>query len=689
MRRPSPRSTYGAVVSHLASTDPTEPGRRGYRRAVLAGLLPAAAVYVALLAGGRRSLVYHEQASGFYGEQARAWLAGRWDVSPGVLGPEAIIRDGDAYGYFGPFPALLRVPFMLIDVELQGRLGGLSLLLASVVFAGACARLLWLVGPWRGAGAVLRRTDAALVALWSATLIAGTTWLFLASRTFMYHESIAWGVALTVTGATILLSNLRAWSRPRVALLFLVLLGAIHARAATASGLIVAVAAVAASMVLRNDRRRGGALIAGLVVVVASYAGVNAVKFGHPIAVPWQLHTGIATDPERLERLEDFGLFGFRYIPTTIFQYLRPDAVGYLDVAPWISFPNQQPALFRDVPFDGIEQSSSIPSSMPAIAVLSVAGVAAVARRRKSVAGALVVVPLFVGWLPTMASAGITHRYLADLLPPLVVSSAFGVAWLVRWTDRWMRWAVVVIGTLALWSIAANASLGLLYQRAYSNSINPEVKARFAWAQSELRATVGGRFQVLRVALGDPLPRMKAGQFAVVGDCAGLYLYNGREVVPVQRSAATGVLRLEVTFVPQPPGTREPLLSVGRYEAADLLIVEHLAPGRAVLAFDHWGSPLSKGPTFSFAPSEPTTLEIQFDPIIGEARVRGVAGELLSVAAPFYPYSGYPLLLGKNEVSPTVSDQFAGLITPLHTRAERRCSALVPEDRAPDHAPKR
>lgn len=679
--------TYGARVADALALSRSAT-RRSYQRACLAGYVPAFGLYLVLVAGGRASLTYSEPASSFYGAQARAWLEGRWNVPPGVLGPEAITRGTDAYGYFGPFPALLRLPVMAIDAEMQGRLGGLSLIGASIVFALACSRLLWLVGPWRGIGGQpLRTRDAAIVGLWSATALVGSTWLFLGSRTFMYHESIAWAVALSVAGITVLLTLLESWNRPTVGLLFVVLAAAVHSRAATSSGLLLAIGVAAATLFLRKKWSRSALLVGLAVAVVASFSAVNVAKFGHPIAVPWEQHAGISADPKRLARLDRFGLFGLRYIPTTLVQYTRPDGLGYLDVAPWLTFPNRPPAIVGNAPLDGVEHASSITASMPAITALAVIGTAVAVRRRREISDvSLVVLPLFAGWLPTLASAGVTHRYVADLLPPLLATSAVGAAWVANRPGRRIRSLVLMIGVLAGWSIIANSSLALLYQRAYSNGIDRDVRAHFVSVQRDLRTVLGGRFPVITVPLGAPLPPMRAGQFAIVGDCDGLYLFNGQRLEPVERSAPTGELRVDLRLVPQPPGTLEPLLSIGRYEAADLLIVKHVAPGRAVLAFDHWGSPLVEGVDFSFEAGEPMVIDVVFDPLVGEVRARSGQKELLSLTPVFYSHPGAPLLLGSNEVSPTVAARFAGAISLVDTEAERRCSALLPEDRASDHA---
>src|SRR5438132_6222343 len=46
----------------------------------------------------------------FYDAQAQSLLQGRIDVPAQAIDREAFVRQGKFYGYFGPTPALLRLP---------------------------------------------------------------------------------------------------------------------------------------------------------------------------------------------------------------------------------------------------------------------------------------------------------------------------------------------------------------------------------------------------------------------------------------------------------------------------------------------------------------------------------------------------------------------------------------------------
>ena len=79
--------------------------RRGQRRR----RDPRASLLFALLVTrGRPDLLEWQRSGDFYDAQAHAWLAGRWSIPDGVLSIEKFLHDGHAYMYQGPFPALLR-----------------------------------------------------------------------------------------------------------------------------------------------------------------------------------------------------------------------------------------------------------------------------------------------------------------------------------------------------------------------------------------------------------------------------------------------------------------------------------------------------------------------------------------------------------------------------------------------------
>ena len=94
---------------------------------------------------GRLDLLQSHILDSIYDSQARALLAGHWDIPRPQLGFEAFVVGNKTYTYFGPWPTVLRMPVELFTHQFDGRLTQLSILLAFAVFMVATARLLWRV----------------------------------------------------------------------------------------------------------------------------------------------------------------------------------------------------------------------------------------------------------------------------------------------------------------------------------------------------------------------------------------------------------------------------------------------------------------------------------------------------------------------------------------------------------------
>jgi len=81
--------------------------------------------------------------SNFYDVQARAFFHGHLYIPNGSIGIEAFVYQGHSYTYFGVFPALLRMPILLVTSSLDGRLTAPSLLLAWIVTGVFTSLLIW------------------------------------------------------------------------------------------------------------------------------------------------------------------------------------------------------------------------------------------------------------------------------------------------------------------------------------------------------------------------------------------------------------------------------------------------------------------------------------------------------------------------------------------------------------------
>jgi hypothetical protein len=249
----------------------TSPGRRSLRGQV--HLIPAIvlvlATFVWMVTYGTWDLTRRETFGQFYDGQAHSLLDGQWDVDPLYIDFEAFVRDGKTYGYFGFVPALFRVPIEFLFPDFAFSMTGRWSRLSETI---ACCVTLWyayhilrrartafpelddpLTDPKdRGNGA--RDKDAEVIFLVLAGL--GSTLIFLASRSYVYHEAIIWGAAFALGCYYHLLQYL---ARPRLGNLVaacVLAFCAFFSRASVGTGAVVALVLLAMDLLWKAIRFR-------------------------------------------------------------------------------------------------------------------------------------------------------------------------------------------------------------------------------------------------------------------------------------------------------------------------------------------------------------------------------------------------------------------------------------------------
>jgi hypothetical protein len=398
------------------------PPRTRYALAWSAGSIVATVVFLWILTAGTGALFVAEPVGNFHDVQARAWLDGHWDVAPEAVTIEGFVTDGRTYVYFGPVPALLRLPVLAVTDSLDGRLTRPSLLVAFVVALAACGALAWRTRR------LLRGEDdptaGELVAVGATAIVIGTgsVLLYLGSRSIVYHETTLWAVALSLAAYAALLGHLvdRRWRS--LALATALAVAAMLTRGSVGLGPPVALGLVALGELVGVVRRRpdatrrtAAALCVAAFLPLAAFSTVNMIKFKTLWSLPVDRQVVTGQDSQdgasRRAALADNGgsLFGLKFIPTTLVHYARPDAVDLQRPFPWVRFPERVDVL-GNVTFDTIDPASSVTSTMPALVALGALGLYGVARRR----ALRPLVPLLggatVGVVTVLTIAFIAHR---------------------------------------------------------------------------------------------------------------------------------------------------------------------------------------------------------------------------------------------------------------------------------------
>jgi hypothetical protein len=640
--------------------DPADDGRRRYLIACTIGAGIGLAVQLGLLLNG--GLLRHDVAGSFYDVQGRAFLHGDLAVPPGSLGIEEFVVDGRSYTYFGPVPALARLPVLAVTERFDGRLTGLSLLLAGSLTAAALTALLWRVRGLRRGGDPVSTGESAVAGMLVASLLGGSALLYLSARPIVYHEAIAWGLALTLAGTWVVLGVAVRPTAGRVVAAAAFALLATLTRSPSGIGLSVALGAVAAVLAWRAWRSRAGAhpsagmgpiiaVVAAAAVPFVAGAALNVAKFGSPLGLPMedQVYSQVVPERQAMLAANDGRYFRVAFVPTNAVQYLRPDGVGLDRVLPFVELPRRDAIVLGDLVYDQIDDTSSVWVAFPpwsVVAMLGAVGLVAPAGDRRARARVRsttlpVLFGLVVGTAGVLTIGYIANRYLVDLFPPIALLAAIGGAEL--WgrldgagTPGRRRLAVAVVAAMAAVGLAVN--LAIAVDQQYTSTDRARRAEWVGWQERlDDRA-----FDALpdRVTTGEaPPPRGRPGDLFIAGDCVALYRSSGAELPGrlatnwqvVEGTTEAGHHRGSVDLDRLEPGSSVLVLRVGDEDPAEVWL-DRDPDGRLVGRVEAGGFGGTGSPVEWDGSSTPT-LEVVADPRLSLLEL-GLDGRQL-VAVPF------------------------------------------------------
>jgi hypothetical protein len=623
--------------------------RRRLRRVWWAVTAPVVVVYIWILTDHSWNLLGGGQYfDDFYDAQARSLLHGRWDVAPEVAGIEGFVVDGRTYIYFGPLPALLRMPLFLVTDRFDGRLTALSMIVGFLLFAAASFRLATALRAFvRGQDPVTRR-ELAGTALLALAVLTGTPF-WLSSLTVVHHEAVLWGAATTIAAFDALarwvldprparLATASAWvaaallSRQTLGLgalaalallVALALADRVRARlpigAASDAGAIGAasdagaIGAVAPPVRSRARRRRAaladapGASLAGWMLVAAVLAPAvlsaipNLARFDKVFGVPVESQVYSLNNSGRQEFLaaNRGSFFGLQFVPTTTLQYFRPDAFDIRPDLPWIDFPRTTPKVIGDVSFDDVTFSSSVTATMPLLTALAVVGVGVLARgvRRRRPEAWVVVLALgaVVGAGGVLGIGHVANRYLTDIYPLVLILALIGfharAPRLVELRPRWRRLITLTAVGAVTFGMLATVAMALEYRHERGPGLGQA--DRTEWVRARATAPLSSP-NVTELDEGAPLPAVAFdGLHAVVGDCDGVYVRVGGGWVPAERGPGVDVFDITVDLDAldrlDDDATRAPLVTMGSGYGAVVVAVTRTSDDE--VRVDVWDGP--------------------------------------------------------------------------------------------------
>jgi hypothetical protein len=481
--------------------------------------------------------------SNFFDLQAKAFMHGRLSVPNGSLGIEGFVVHGKTYMYFPPFPALLRIPVMLVTHEFDGRLTLLFMSLAWVLFAAMTAKLYWLVRHCIRGGAAITRAEATYSAVFLAAATGGTVLVFDASLPWVYDEVYLWSAGLVVGTAYWLI---RVSLDPRARTIYWVFafaLAAILTRTTGGWAMCLAVMATGGWLATGRphpDRRQlGWAVVSAGVAALFIGAAYNFVKFRHPYLFPLQDQVWTAVNERRREALARNGgsITGPQFLPTSLVNYFRPDGIRFIPYFPYITLPAQPARSYDGVFLDQAYRTGSITAFMPLPFLLSILGCAYTMRRRVTFDVRALRLPV-LGTLAVFAGVlgygYITYRYTSDAVPFLVVAGAVGTCAISQLTvergQRVRTLCLITMGSLAVFGALANVATGfaLAAQTWGGNKLTQYV------AMQQRLSSVTGNPLRYEISYSTTVPQGggHTDELRIVGSCAGLYLNTGDQYQP-------------------------------------------------------------------------------------------------------------------------------------------------------------
>jgi hypothetical protein len=407
-------------------------GRDRLAVTAFACLLAVAAVHAGFVTYFTGVLAEREFLSDSFDSLARRLPAWDASVDEEAIGWEGIKDHGKTFLYFGPWPALVRIVPLGLVPGMYGRWARISTLAAACI---AMAAFAWLAA--RSLRANPRLTSRARRVWLAASVIGfglGTPLLFLVSCARVYHEAMAWGLALSLASLAALLEIVRDAPRRRLAfLLFSTFLGAtLLARLTFALPLCLMAAVLFVAEATRALRRRTGALGLGTLAAAALPAAAGAAyamwynldRFGSPFKL--FSYAGWYADPATFG-----GDFNLLRIPSALFNYFAVPAATFLAHPPFVNLAHTvyfDPAIF----FDWHEETLSFTVGSPWLLLGAALGAWMLVRERGTWLAKAALAALAVQAVLISSYFFITQRYAAELMPLL----AFAYAWWLSRADR-------------------------------------------------------------------------------------------------------------------------------------------------------------------------------------------------------------------------------------------------------------
>jgi hypothetical protein len=428
-------------------------------------------LWVFATTGGRQIFV-KEVLSGAYDSQAEHFLRGNVDVDAEAIGHEAMIVNGKTRMYFGPFPALLRIPPNLVYPAGHGKWSRLSGFCAGVVALFAFAGLV------RTALCSSPLSPRARNWLGNACVIGfalGSPLLLLLGNLSIYNEAIIWGLALSLAALLFAFRSRQAEgnSLTRALLGFSLCAGCALLSRVTFGAPFILIAPILALGLPRENRLTNIiALVLPLGAALTFYVWLSYAKFGSLTGANFDYYI----NPVHSEFAHKFGVFSPRRIPYSFADYFSVRFPSFQRQPPFVGADRHSydfPSLYSN---DFSEVFLPLPWCSPWLIFGAFMGMTCLIRRNgANVFERGTALALFAQFLCILSYFLLAQRYAADLYPFLIFCL---IMFLRSGRGALLRWRHAMVGLIAI-SVVVNSLATVSWLVSADQNVPPETRA--AW----------------------------------------------------------------------------------------------------------------------------------------------------------------------------------------------------------------
>src|SRR5882757_3404535 len=309
-------------------------------------LVLSVVLWIFTMTGGQQIFV-KEVLGGAFDSQAEHFLRGDVGVDAAAIAHETMNVNGKVRMYFGPLPALLRVPLNLIYPAGHGKWSRIS---------GFCAGLIALFAFAGLVGTALRSSPLSSRArnwIGNACMIGfalGSPLLLLLGNLSIYDEAIIWGLAWSLAALYFALRSRQAETNGLTRSLLgfsLCAAGALLSRVTFGIPFILIALLLALRLPRENRITNLLALLLPIGAAFAFYIWLSYARFGSFVGVNYDYYV----NPVHNEFAHKYGLFNLRRIPFSLADYFSLRVPGIERQPPFLGADRHfynYPSLFSN-----------------------------------------------------------------------------------------------------------------------------------------------------------------------------------------------------------------------------------------------------------------------------------------------------------------------------------------------------